>query len=333
MRRILVLSCYAWLLAFTSSLVLAQTVHHHGRRRHPLNPGVPNANNATAFSEQRCNSDHFQLFCALPYDGRPHELDSSCGHCGDALESGLTGAKLTAELSQNFQKDNLCTATDSPTVITPQDLRKLQDEVNAIPGFDYGNSHAGGFGPPLDRAPLKNMARVNGKNLQEGMLVRYVGFMVEEHYSPRSSSDSGESVNCGSTDHPNVDIHIALGDRSERLSKRADAAEKQRVLCPTITAEMVPHFRPDDWEVDQLDSVSDRQVRVTGQLFFDGSHRACDDPRRATSDPKRISSWEIHPVYAFEICKSTSGTCDVSRDADWEPVTEALAAQGDHEEP
>src|SRR5262249_39828811 len=185
-----------------------------------------------------------------------------------------TGAKLTAELMQNFQKDNLCSTADSPLNITAQDLKTLQDAVNALPNFDYGNPHAHGFGPPLDRTPLKNMAPVHNKKLQEGTVVRFSGFMVEEHYSPRSTSDSGESVNCGANDHSNVDIHIALSDQHQRLPNHATVAQKETILCPTITAEMIPHFRPDDWEFEQLETISDRQVRVTGQLFFDGSHRA-----------------------------------------------------------
>jgi hypothetical protein len=98
MRRIFFYLVCAWISAILSGLVLGQTTHHHGRRRHPSSNSALHSSDPAAFSEQRCNSDHFQLLCALPYDGRPHEIDSSCGHCGDALESGLTGAKLTAEL-------------------------------------------------------------------------------------------------------------------------------------------------------------------------------------------------------------------------------------------
>ena len=271
-----------------------QVGQHGGSHRHHSSSGPLANTSPETFSQQICSVDHFRLLCLLPYDGRPHEIDHSCGHCGDALESDLSGDKLTAELMQNFQKTNLCSSDGSPAEVSAQDLKKLQDLVNAIPNFKYGNSHAHGFGPPLDRGPLKHMDPVNNKDLQEGVVVRYTGFMVEEHYSPRSPSDSGESVNCGATDHPNVDIHIALGSRRERLPKSANVTDKERILCPTITAEMIPHFRPDDWEFEQLEIISDRQVRVTGQLFFDGSHKPCGDPHRATSDPKRISSWEIH---------------------------------------
>jgi hypothetical protein len=232
---------------------------------------------------------------------------------------------------QNFQKTNLCSPSDSPIDITPDDFKKLQDQVNAIPNFKFGNAHAGGFGAPADREPLRNMKSVNGKNLQEGIVVRFSGFMVEEHYSPTSSSESGESVNCGESDHPNVDIHISLGTKQDRVPKHATVAQKETILCPTIGAEMIPHFRPDDWEFAQLEAISDKEVRVTGQLFFDGSHRACGDPHRAATDLKRISSWEIHPIYAFEVCKHDTG-CDVNKDSDWESLTAAVVKSSEKEE-
>jgi hypothetical protein len=276
------------------------------------------------FSPATCNADHFQLFCQLPYDGRAREIDRSCGHCGT---SDLSGDKLNAELSQNFQKTNLCSPSDAPLLVTGADLANLQGQVDALPGFRYGNPHAGGFGPPTDRGPLTHMKGVDGKNLQEGVVVRFVGFMAEEHYSPASTSDTGESVNCGANDHPNVDIHIALVDHAERLPKKATAAEKDAILCPSVTAEMIPQFRPDDWEFAQLELISDRQVRVTGQLFFDGSHKPCG-PHHGSSDPRRIASWEIHPIYAFEVCKRDGAACNPTLDSDWQSITDALKALG-----
>jgi hypothetical protein len=49
-------------------------------------------------------------------------------------------------------------------------------------------------------------------------------------------------------------------------------------------------------------------VRVTGQLYFDSSHFPCSGGQGAgEGNPKRVSLWEIHPIYKFEVC--TSG-CD-----------------------
>jgi hypothetical protein len=40
--------------------------------------------------------------------------------------------------------------------------------------------------------------------------------------------------------------------------------------------------------------------------------------RGANAGPKRFSSWEIHPVYAMDVCKfTTQAKCRVDRDSDW----------------
>jgi hypothetical protein len=40
--------------------------------------------------------------------------------------------------------------------------------------------------------------------------------------------------------------------------------------------------------------------------------------------PKRISSWEIYPVYAFDVCKQPGGECDPNSDFGWESVRDAV---------
>src|SRR5262249_25163111 len=99
-------SIFLCLAVLSPCSTFCQTGHSRAWHRHHASNALPNTNAPDTFSQQICTLDHFQLLCALPYDGRPHDVDGSCGHCGDALESGLTGAKLTAELMQNFQKDN-----------------------------------------------------------------------------------------------------------------------------------------------------------------------------------------------------------------------------------
>jgi hypothetical protein len=55
--------------------------------------------------------------------------------------------------------------------------------------------------------------------------------------------------------------------------------------------------------------------RVTGQLFFDASHKVCPCGTSNCS-PVRASLWEIHPVYNIEVCKAGS-PCDENSDGDW----------------
>ena len=44
------------------------------------------------------------------------------------------------------------------------------------------------------------------------------------------------------------------------------------------------------------------RVRMTGQLFFDGSHSPCINGH---GGPPRRSIWEIHPVFAIEVFETT----------------------------
>ena len=63
--------------------------------------------------------------------------------------------------------------------------------------------------------------------------------------------------------------------------------------------------------------------RITGQMMLDGSHRPCT-PGHPQS-PKRISVWEIHPVYSIDVCtKKTMSACRVNVATDWRPLHEFL---------
>lgn len=145
------------------------------------------------------------------------------------------------------------------------------------------------------------------KPLAEGSIVRLVAYMKEAH---TSDCPGGESVNCDKTGFVNNDIHIPL------VEKPGDDE------CLSVTAEMSPHFRPAAWsQIDQKTPVS-RLVRITGPLFFDSSHKACtvtaDNKITARESPARLSLWEIHPVYAIEVCTTDAGNdCKVEDGSHW----------------
>jgi hypothetical protein len=80
--------------------------------------------------------------------------------------------------------------------------------------------------------------------------------------------------------------------------------------CSGVVAEMSPHHRPDVWTQENVEKVSKAKllVRVTGQLYFDSSHFPCSGGQGAgEGNPKRVSLWEIHPIYKFEVC---TADCD-----------------------
>lgn len=138
---------------------------------------------------------------------------------------------------------------------------------------------------------------------------------------------SGEEVNTNLPGEPTNDIHIAIGPQ-------LDANE-----CTSITAEIIPHFRPHAWtmlatlngaDVATLrrDARLERPMRFTGQLMFDASHLPCANGHPAASAPARTSSWEVHPVYRLDVCRDvTLGSCAVGDGGAWIPLDQFSAVQ------
>ena len=66
--------------------------------------------------------------------------------------------------------------------------------------------------------------------------------------------------------------------------------------------------------------------RITGQLFFDASHKPCKNGKGP--NPKRISIWEIHPAYAIDVCSnSTLASCKATDDSLWTPLDQWLSTE------
>lgn len=226
-----------------------------------------------------------------PPPSTPPGIDSECGLQGSGGE----------EANQNIAKNNFC-AKGAPTEMTIDDLTKLQTKVDNDPSIPYGDDSQGGRpkGPAVDRSPLQALG--------EGKLVRMQAYVLF------GRQEGDESVNCEKA-VPNEaayhDIHIEL------VSTAGETDE-----CSGVVAEMIPHHRPDTWTADNVEQVAGAQlpVRVTGQLFFDSSHFPCQDGAGVGENPKRISLWEIHPIYKFEVC--SSGDC--SSGGGWVPLDQWL---------
>jgi hypothetical protein len=196
----------------------------------------------------------------------------------------------------------LC-ATGQPVKVSFLTFDKLQKAVDSQKKFGYNGNKK-----PLskDRSVLTSLQTVdsNGKQvtLGEGDLVTLTAFVLEAKHDDVSLLNpafGGEGVNCNVDDVEFNDIHIVLGQT---------VTSKE---CTSVTAEIIPHFRSEVW--DRFDSnpktspavnglpVAGLQVRLTGTLFFDGSHSPCGNVNKSKSDPARRSVWEIHPVYAIEV--------------------------------
>lgn len=116
-------------------------------------------------------------------------------------------------------------------------------------------------------------------------------------------------MNCKLSGSDSNDIHIVLG------------GTKQGAECSSITAETIPHLRPPSWNRTALNKIH-KPVRIRGQLFFDASHvPSCSGGAPVGNNPARCSNWEIHPVYAVDVCKNTSlAACVFDKDSVWVPL-------------
>lgn len=244
-------------------------------------------------------AEKFAPACKNPsLPGKAVAIDRRCGTQGAGGE----------EAEQNGLKNNFC-ATGSPETLTFDQLRALQTKVEENKAINFGDrANKGSHGPTADRAPLKALG--------EGRLVQLRAYVFA------AKQEGAESVNCGKSfdneDKKNLfhDIHIAMVETQE-LATPKDKPEAVANECQGIVVEMTPHHRPPQWTATNLNKVARAHlpVRVTGQLFFDSSHVPCADGKPVRSNPKRVSLWEIHPVYAFEVCTSD---CDGA--GTWLPI-------------
>ena len=204
-------------------------------------------------------------------------IDSKCGPTGDA------GTKKALAL-QDEAKDNFC-AKGKVKDLHFADYPKMQAAAEKA----LGGAH---YEPPTNRAALHKLG--------EGTLVRIVGYVDRARYS---DVEKGESVNCNLSGDIDNDVHIPL------LQKPGQDE------CKSVTAEVSPHYRPNDWTPGNLNKQK-MPVRITGQLVFDAEHKPCTGTK--VEEPKRQSVWEVHPVYKIETCTAKSAKdCVATNDKVW----------------
>lgn len=270
---------------------------------------------ALLFSFGNVSGEEFRLEC----DGLPSplaeihrkdlEIDQVCGVEGNAGSN-------TRKRLENLGKNNFC-ATGGPITITYNTFKTLQkrsddrrDEIKAA--------------LKESRSVLAKMTTQSGKEIGEGTLVRFGAFIHQAKYSnvgkKKPPKKPGESVNCNHPDPEFNDIHIELV---------MDPDEDD--LCKSVTAEISPHFRPAAWDELVRLRLHRRPVRVTGPLFFDSGHQACRPGKRAS--PPRISIWEIHPVYAVDVCvNKTLKSCSAQDGAKWIPLHQWISEAEEEED-
>jgi len=250
-----------------------------------------------------------QQFPATCPNGKTPHLPSMTGALIDTL-CGLDGTpSRPAEKPQNEAKNNFCSAPGAPEPIILDKIKSLQSEAEA----EENKRNLTPGQPPPDRAFLKTLG--------EGQFVVFEGFVFH------ARQECKETVNCGAAP-PNVnashDIYIALLEEPRKTQANDPKSDQDKEECTGFVAEMIPHHRPLEWTACNVNDVAGKglRVRVTGQQFFDGSHKPCKNGSPQGSNPKRVSLWEIHPIYSFEVCPS--GDC---ADGGWEPLEKIAAGK------
>jgi hypothetical protein len=250
-----------------------------------------------------------------PFTHKPQRIDFLCGNTGCN--------KGAANDEQNAQKNNLCAPASRLMPVTLQTFAKLGDASTNEPSIPKGE-------PPPSRVRLRNIIRLdNGATLGEGKTVTFVGFVLDARHSNVDKDNpltkgNGESVQCNLLGCAYNDIHITLAE---------DPNEK--AMCKTIVAEIIPHYRPPAWDLfdspDYAAYFKTHSVKISGQLFFDGSHVPCTKDGKAGFNPardnakdfERLALWEIHPIYAIDVCKHTAKSqCRAADKNAWFPFSE-----------
>jgi hypothetical protein len=208
-------------------------------------------------------------------------------HCG--IQGGSPDSAKQAE---SMSKNNFCAAKQAPETFVYQNFVDLQSKSKTIP----------------TSIPDRKVV----ESLGEGKYVTYIAFVKDAHYS---DVDMGEAVNCNIPGNDTNDIHIVLMPDTNFQDE-----------CRSTTAEMSPHYRPSSWTPENiLKAAAGHPVRIQGHLFYDGSHTPCAGTARPT--PNRISLWEIHPVYSFEVCNlATIPECQGNA-AQWTPLERMFASE------
>jgi hypothetical protein len=237
-------------------------------------------------------AEDFTLNCTLPFERIAVIPDPfiTCGNAG----SRQNGAPLSAaDARQAAVKNNLCADPHDPFTLNFAILSEMQAQTPAK--STLANS----------RNSLHSFFPLNGTRIGEGDVARLLAFILDAHVS---DCEGGEDVNCQSSGVSSNDFHIPLMDPTKPNPRKMPE-------CTSVIAEMIPHFRPAAWSTLDLRTPVNNPVRVTGQLFYDDAHEPCvmAGGTLVGESPQRITLWEIHPVYALDVCSSRDpAQCDVT---------------------
>ena len=247
--------------------------------------------------------------CAVPFASiaQHHPIDDNCDARGEADKDPVKDNR-PAHALQNQAKNNFC-STGTPALVTFTSFKKLQQKLDqkAPVAKTWNREHL-----PADRSLFLGVYTTSeGATIGEGTVVTFAGWLM------KLRKGNPESCNCGETNggaKDMVDMHLVVISSSDR---------ENTPECKSVRVEISPHFRPENWDADTILRANDHPLRFIGQLMYDAAHRPCSGspPTPGSRTPARVSSWEIHPVYAIDVCKKKSlNSCKANNDSVWTPL-------------
>ncbi len=279
------------------------------------------------------SAEPFTVDCQFPFENikKHHPIDDNCPAHGESpapSPAPPSPGQVKATSLQNVSKNNFCAASPAPTpaLVTFISFKKLQQKLyQKAPQAKHWTRQS----LPENRDVLHDIYTTSEHaTIGEGSVVTFAAWLMKFKWA------GGETCNCVSIyddDHEGNDIHLVLVPSSPSVSccwtakqRTADckASAVKALECKSVTAEISPHFRPDQWanEDSMCKAASQHPLRFKGQLMYDAGHRPCPRPPHST-DPARVSSWELHPVYAIDVCKNKSlSSCKADNDSVWTPL-------------
>jgi hypothetical protein len=276
------------------------------------------------------SAEPFTLDCQLPFENikKHHPIDDTCAGAGEAPTPTPNPEQIAANRLQNLTKNNFCatTPTPGPALVTFISFKKLQQKLDqkAPEAKHWWRKNL-----PKNREVFRDIyTTTEGATIGEGSVVTFAAWLMKFKWAGQ------ETCNCGSIyhdAHEANDIHLVLiasspsvpccTEAEQNASECKTAAEKA-LECKSVTAEISPHFRPDQWgdEATICNAARHHPLRFKGQLMYDASHRPCPH-KPGSTDPARVSSWEVHPVYSIDVCKKKSlNSCKADNDSVWTPL-------------
>lgn len=276
------------------------------------------AHNLATFAAHVSTEDRAHRIARDASDAETH----FCGHianseaCHDSFAEGCTLSQKpnTYDAYLNYFK-NLTPSPDSAAsqaVHTPlTSLEDFQKFDHATIELGLGKKRQVNFSPDL-------------ADIGEGNIYRVIGYL---YYAIPGGI---ETSNCKLIDVDYRDYHIGIGFDPDMANDIANGTitiskkdtDTDPIKQASVIVEMTPHYRTqfhENWTLPRVQQLAGRQVKVVGQLIVDNEHndagQNCAFPNHDESSCWRASTWEIHPVTNFYICKTQN--CSANSDAGW----------------